>query len=114
MVCATSIFLTIVSTCIDAVFSRIDCLFVHIISHVMILQCLAVNMSYSTPVEGAKLMFETVYKHIKENVLASVTELKELSLYEQQEGQHEAFLVSRYASVYLLKFSKEIVSARLD
>ena len=52
-------------------------------------------MSYSTPAEGAKLMFETVYKHIKENVLASVTEVQELSVYEQQRGQHEAYLVSR-------------------
>ncbi|XP_072027805.1 TPR repeat-containing protein DDB_G0287407-like [Amphiura filiformis] len=58
-------------------------------------KCLDINMSYPTPAVGAKLMFDTVYKHIKETILASVTEVKELTQYEQQQGQHEAFLVSR-------------------
>ncbi|EDO32345.1 predicted protein, partial [Nematostella vectensis] len=55
--------------------------------------CLAVHMSYATPQEGARLMFETIKKYFNEVLLAFPAEsLKEQDL---ENVQHDVFLASR-------------------
>lgn len=58
-------------------------------------QCLAVHMNYKNPQEGAKLMYETIEKYLREVFLAKPSQ--RLSPLEEERGLHEVFMVSRLA-----------------
>ena len=52
-------------------------------------------MNYKNPQEGAKLMYETIDKYLREVFLARPSQ--KLSAQEEENGLHEAFMVSRLA-----------------
>ncbi|XP_070579554.1 TPR repeat-containing protein DDB_G0287407-like [Ptychodera flava] len=56
-------------------------------------KCLQVVDNYSTPALGARLMFETIKKHLQETFLASPVE--KVSEYEKELRAHRAFYKSR-------------------
>ncbi|KAK3086865.1 hypothetical protein FSP39_024606 [Pinctada imbricata] len=55
---------------------------------------LGVHLSYKDPVEGAKLMFDAIWKHLTE-VLIKDTDSQSQSARSLRLAQHDAFLVSR-------------------
>ena len=52
-------------------------------------------MNYKNPQEGAKLMYETIEKYLREVLLAKPSQ--RLSPLEEERGLHEVFMVSRLA-----------------
>lgn len=58
-------------------------------------KCLAVHMNYKNPQEGARLMYETIEKFLKEEIL--VRSVQKLSPLEEERLQHDLFRVSRLA-----------------
>lgn len=58
-------------------------------------KCLAVHMNYKNPQEGARLMYETIEKYLKEVILARP--VQKLSALEEERAHHDAFRVSRLA-----------------
>ncbi|KAJ7337905.1 hypothetical protein OS493_008064 [Desmophyllum pertusum] len=58
-------------------------------------KCLAVNMNYKNPQEGARLMYETIEKYLQEVILARP--VQQLSALEEERVQHDVFRVSRLA-----------------
>ena len=56
-------------------------------------KCLAVYMSYKDPQEGARLMYETIEKYLREVFLARP--VKKLSPLEEERSRHDVFMVSR-------------------
>ncbi|KAL5008182.1 hypothetical protein ScPMuIL_013763 [Solemya velum] len=62
-------------------------------------QALGVHMDYKTPQEGARLMFEAVWKHLTGYLLADSSNLQQ-SRHDLDLAQHDSFLASR-CSLYL-------------
>jgi len=58
-------------------------------------RCLAVHMNYKNPREGARLMYETIEKYLREVFLARP--MKKLPVLEEERAQHDVFMVSRLA-----------------
>ncbi|XP_068711774.1 TPR repeat-containing protein DDB_G0287407-like isoform X2 [Montipora foliosa] len=58
-------------------------------------KCLAVHMNYKNPKEGAKLMYETIEKYLREVFLARP--MQTLSALEEERVLHDVFMVSRLA-----------------
>ncbi|KAM7438385.1 hypothetical protein ABFA07_012098 [Porites harrisoni] len=56
-------------------------------------KCLAVHMNYKTPQEGARLMYETIEKYLREVFLARPVKI--LSPLEEERSLHDVFMVSR-------------------
>ena len=52
-------------------------------------------MNYKNPQEGARLMYETIEKYLKEVILARP--VQNLSALEEERAHHDAFRVSRLA-----------------
>ncbi|XP_070180221.1 TPR repeat-containing protein DDB_G0287407-like isoform X2 [Littorina saxatilis] len=61
-------------------------------------KCLGVNMAYSHPHEGAKFMFDTIWPHLSDVLLAKAEEAK-VSKREQRLAEHTAFR-ARHVTVY--------------
>jgi len=66
-----------------------------LVNFISIYQCLAVHMNYKNPREGARLMYETIEKYLREVFLARP--MKKLPVLEEERAQHDVFMVSRLA-----------------
>ena len=65
------------------------------ISLIFLSQCLDVHMNYKNPQEGARLMYDTIAKYLREVFLARP--VQKLSSLEEERALHDVFMVSRIA-----------------